>query len=300
MIFITIEVKAISLSNKNGSLFRNLCSNDGKIYEIKFKQINNSSNENTIEVPITMTAGETVDSNLFNKITTVIFTGTYIDENGKEKAIKKELNNEVKWKGTAEVELLGEVSKFLPYEIGEEKGVLVQARIKSGIKDNSLPIASTKLEVSLPELKVSEETNIKPERITVVANTTAGTNGKGSNEFGKSDEANYTYNDETGNIEINVVNKAEDGQISWKKASDEYIISYFYTGEEVYNSVKAQLELASKTIKTDEEKEAGQVNENALTGAVNVKATIEVYNSEETKIEKSGKINYSVEKKSTK
>ena len=35
MIFITIEVKAISLSNKNGSLFRNLCSNDGKIYEIK-------------------------------------------------------------------------------------------------------------------------------------------------------------------------------------------------------------------------------------------------------------------------
>ena len=175
-------------------------------------------------------------------------------------------------------------------------GVLVQARIKSGIKDNSLPIASTKLEVSLPELKVLEETNIKPERITVVANTTAGTNGKGSNEFGKSDEANYTYNDETGNIEINVVNKAEDGQISWKKASDEYIVSYFYTGEEVYNSVKAQLELASKTIKTDEEKEAGQVNENALTGAVNVKATIEVYNSEETKIEKSGKINYSVEK----
>lgn len=50
MIFITIEVKAISLSNKNGSLFRNLCSNDGKIYEIKF--INLQERESYFLLPL--------------------------------------------------------------------------------------------------------------------------------------------------------------------------------------------------------------------------------------------------------
>ena len=50
MIFITIEVKAISLSNINGSLFRNLCSNDGKIYEIKF--INLQERESYFLLPL--------------------------------------------------------------------------------------------------------------------------------------------------------------------------------------------------------------------------------------------------------
>ena len=172
--------------------------------QINLKQINNGD-EVIVEVPLTMVTGEKVDKDFFNQIATVKFTGTYIDENGKEKAIEKEMNNQLNWKGTAQAELRGEVSKYLPYEMGEEKGVIIQVKVKSGLKDNQLPVAKTKLEVSLPEMKLAEG-NILPERITVLANTTAGTNGKGSYEFS---EENYTYNSETNKIEIKVENKEE-------------------------------------------------------------------------------------------
>lgn len=143
--------------------------------KINFKQVNNGE-EVLIEVPFTMITGETVDRDVFSKITTVKFTGTYMDENGKEKAIEKEISNQVNWIGTAEVELAGEVSKYLPYKNENEKGVIVQARVRSGLKGNSLPVQKTKLEVSLPEIAMSEANTAKPQRITVIANTTASTN----------------------------------------------------------------------------------------------------------------------------
>lgn len=246
--------------------------------KINFKQINNGE-EVLIEVPFIMVTGETVDKDAFSKITTVKFTGTYMDENGKEKAIEKEISNQVNWNGTAEVELAGKVSKYLPYNNENEKGVIVQARVRSGLKDNSLPVQKTKLEVSLPEIAVSEANTAKPQRITVIANTTASTNGKGSYEF---NEANYKYNEETGKIEIEVENKEESGKIAWnKKAVDEYLINFIYTGEEVCNYIQEQLEKAK---------------ENAITGEIEVKAEITTYNMEQTKLTQSGKIAYSIEK----
>lgn len=265
--------------------------------EIKLKQINNSSNATIVEVPIVMKNEEVVDSDLFEKVSTVTFTGKYIDENGKEHNVEKEINNQAKWKRIAELDLSGEVEKFKLYEINGEKGLLLQSVVKTGIKDNSLPVANTKLEISIPEIKIvndnAEETNILPERVTVVANTTAGTNGEGSNEF---NESNYKYNEETGKIEIEVTNNEEDGKIAWKKnAADEYLVSYIYTGDEVYNYINEQLEKAKETVKTDEQKEAGEVNENAINGEIEVKASVEVYGLEEDRIEKTEKINYNIE-----
>ncbi len=262
--------------------------------EIKLKQINNSNNDVVIEVPIVILTGESVDSNLFNKTSTVKFTGTYIDQNGKENTISKEITNQLQWSGTAEIDLTGEVSKYIPYQIGEQKGVLVQAKIKSGLKQNTLPVQKTKLEVSIPEIKISEESSVNPERVTVLANTTKGTNGEGANQFG---QANYSYNEQTGKIEIEVNNNEKDGKIAWNKnAQDEYLVNYIYTGEEVYNYVQEQLQKAQETIKTQEQKAAGEVNENAITGQIEVQAHIEAYNNEATKLDKTQKINYNIEK----
>ncbi len=260
--------------------------------EIKLKQVNNG-NEKIIEVPITMENQDKIDKSIFAKTSKAKFTGIYIDENGNERKIEKEIQNEVKWKGTAEIELAGEVTKFVPYEKGEEKGVLLQTTIQAGIKDNNLPIENLKLEVSMPEIKVSDETIVKPERITVTANTTKGTNGKIGNSFSNE---NYTYNEETGKIEITVKNEVEEGKITWiKDTKDEYLVNYVFVGEEEYNYVKEKLEKAKQTIKTEEEKKAGQVNENAITGAIEVKANVKVYNLEETSLEKEGNINYEIE-----
>lgn len=269
----TIQFLNTNFEIDSNSLNNNKVQSSSK-NEIKLKQINNSNDSLIIEVPITILTDENVPSNLFNKIVNVKFTATYIDENGKENSIKKEINNEVKWVETAEVELVGEITKYLPYELEEEKGILVQAKIKSGLKDNSLPVAKTKLELTIPEIKLSEESSISPERVTVIANTTLGTNGKESNEFS---EENYSYNKEENKVEIEVINKEENGKISWNKnAVDEYIVTYVYTGEDIYNYMQ-------------------EASKNAIKGALEVKATLQAYNGEETEIEKTEKINYSIE-----
>lgn len=244
--------------------------------KINFKQINNGE-EVSVEVPLTMITAEKVDRDFLSKMATVRFTGTYMDENGKEKAIEKEINNQLNWIGKAEVELAGEVTKYLPYQVADEKGVMVQVKVRSGLKDNKLPVEKTKLEISLPEITITEGNAVKPERVTVIANTTVATNGKGSLEFS---EGNYKYNEETNKIEIQVENKEENGKIAWnKKVADEYLINFSYTGEEVYNHIQEQLEKA-----------------NAITGDIEVEAIVIPYNNENTELKQSGKISYNIEK----
>lgn len=243
--------------------------------KINFKQINNGE-EVIIEVPLNMLTEEKVDKDFFSKMVTVRFTGTYIDENGKEKAIEKEISNQLNWIGTAEVELAGEVSKYLPYQVADEKGVMIQVKVRSGLKNNQLPVEKTRLEISLPEITVAEGNVVKPERVTVIANTTVATNGKESLEF---NEENYKYNEETNKIEIQVENKEENGKIAWnKKAVDEYLVNFIYTGEEVYNYIQKQL---GKT--------------EAITGDIEVEVKITPWNNEKTELTKSGKISYSIE-----
>lgn len=268
--------------------------------EIKLKQINNSSNSTIIEVPVVMKNGEEIETDFFSKASKVTFTGTYIDENGKENSVEKEINNELIWQGEAELNLSGNLNKIKLYEMTEEKGVLLQAVVKTGIKDNTLPVAKTRLEVTMPELKMEneagEEVEVTPTRVTVVANSTKATNGNGSTEF---TEANYTYNAETNKIEINVENAEQDGKITWaKNVEDEYIITYVYAGEEIYNYISEQLEKAEETIKTEEQIKAGEVNESAITGELEVIANVEVYGAKEPEISKTEKINYSLEKQS--
>jgi len=242
--------------------------------KITLKQINNGE-EVIIEVPITMLAAEKVDVDFFSKVTTAKFTGTYLDENGKEKAIEKEISNQISWTGKAEVELAGEISKYLPYQVGDEKGVMIQAKVRSNLKDNSLPIATTKLIVSVPEIVTLDGKKVTPTRITAIANTTAGTNGKGNLEF---NENNYKYNEETNQVEIIVENKEENGKIAWnKKVTDEYLINFIYTAEGVYEDVQKQLE-------------------NAIKGEIEVVAEITPYNQEKTDFTQSGKITYNMEK----
>ncbi len=270
---------AVQFLNSNFEVDNNRLKHDkiqsGSKDKINFKQINNGE-EVIIEVPVTMLTAEKVDADFFSKVTTVRFTGTYMDENGKERTIEKEISNRLNWTGTAEVELAGEISKYLPYQVADEKGVMVQVKVRSGLKNNQLPVEKTKLEINLPEITITEGNVVRPERITVVANTTVATNGKGSIAFS---EENYSYNEETNKIEIQVENKEEDGKIAWnKKAVDEYLVNFIYTGEEVYNYIQEQLE-----------------KEEAITGDIEVEATIIPYDNEKAELTKSGKISYNIE-----
>ena len=202
---------------------------DNENNKIFLKQINNGSDV-TIEVPISVLNSKSVTLDNFSKETKTILKAIYIDSNGKEKDISKEVTNKLSWTAKAEVEVESELSKYIPYNVQEKYGIILQAKINSGIKNSILPIKSTNLTIESPEIN-----NIKPSKVTVISNTTAASNGKTDGiDF---NEENYAYDIESGKVNINVSNiVSKDNKISWaKNEKDEYLISFIYEGKDIYD-----------------------------------------------------------------
>lgn len=167
----------------------------------------------------------------------------------------------------------------------------MQAKINSGVKDHVLPIQTTNLEISVPQINGNN-----PDRVTVVAKSTKGTNGiDNGNTFTTN---NYQYNKETGKVTIKTQNQPDDqGKIAWEKANDEYFINYLFVGKEIYDATVQQLEKAKQTMLTEEQKEAGMKNENAITGDIQVIANLNLYNGKETIVTFHGSLPYTIEEK---
>jgi len=195
--------------------------------------LNQVNNGNTVElqIPIEFITSEQINLADLNKENIVKFTGIYVDEKGKENKIEKEITVGLAWTANGEAVLEQQISKFIPYNINGEKGLILQTIVKSNVVDNVLPTKQTNIEISAPNIN-----NIKPTEVKVLASTIKATNG---DETGKSfSEENYTYNEETNKLNIQVNNGADtNGNVSWKKeAVDEFVVTYVYS-EEALNSI---------------------------------------------------------------
>ena len=129
--------------------------------QISVKQIN-SEEQVILELPIKIKTANKVEVSL---------NAIYVDNNGIERNITKTISNQIIWKQQMELNLNYEVSKYIPYNQGEEYGVLLQTIITSSIKDHVLPISKTELEMYIPQIE-----NVKPEVVNVIANKTLNTN----------------------------------------------------------------------------------------------------------------------------
>ena len=245
-----VELKNTNFKIKEGITNEYIQSIDIENNQIYLNKINKGTNV-TIEIPIEILKNDNVSLDYFNKETIIKFTGTYIDGTGSEKSIEKEITNKLSWKGTAEAELKVEVNKYIPYSTNGNYGVILQTVVNSKVKDSSLPIKSTNIEVTVPMIN-----NVKPTSVNVIATRTAATNGKLDGiDFSNN---NYTYDVESGKVVINTSNLQD--SISWiKNADDEYLITYLFEGQEIYN-------YASKN----------QINSQVITNA-----NITVHNNEE-------------------
>lgn len=250
-----IEFQNTNFKLKDGIKNENIQSVDVNSNKIVLNKLNNGSNI-TIELPIEILKNDNVELDYFNKETSVKFTGKYVDGNGKEKNVQKEIINKISWQGNAESELIVNPEKFIPYATNGNYGTMVQVRVNSKIKDNSLPIKNTNIEISVPTIN-----NVKPTIVNVLATRMTATNGKADGlDFTNS---NYSYDIENGKVIINTSNLED--SISWTKNSDdEYLVTYLFEGEEIYNFAKA----------------------NGIDSTVSAKANITVYNNEERIISK--------------
>ncbi len=244
----TIEFQNNNFKIKEEISNENIQSINTETNIIVLNKINNGS-DITIELPIEILEGDYVSLDYFNKETTTKFTGTYVDGNGNEKSVEKEVINKLAWSGTAEVELTAEATKFVPYATGESYGVLVQTKINSSIADSALPIKTTNIEVNAPTID-----GTLPSYVKVISTKLEATNGE-TDGLNFTTE-NYSYDAEEGIVTISTANLAD--SISWKKnVTDEYYVTYIFDGLEIYE----------------------YANENEIEVAVTVNANIEVYNS---------------------
>ena len=226
----TVEFQNVNFKLKDGIKNDSIQSIDVQNNKVVLDRVNNGS-EIVVELPIELLNADNVSIDHFNKEFVTKFTGTYIDENGNEKEIEKEITNKLSWNGTAEAEISSEATKYIPYATNGIYGVMVQTKVNVGVKDNTLPIKNTNLEITAPEINL-----MKPTSVTVVATSMSATNGK--TEGLDFTNENYAYDAENGKVTINVDNLSD--SISWKKnVKDEYLLTYLYEGKEIYDYAKA-------------------------------------------------------------
>lgn len=251
----TVEFQNANFKLKDGIENENIQSIDSENNKIVLNKLNNGS-DITIELPIEILNKDNVSLDYFAKEGTSKLTGNYVDGEGEANAIEKEIVNKLSWRGTAEAELKVETTKYVPYKINDTYGVMLQTKVNSGVKNGTLPIKNSSIELSVPEIN-----GTKPSTVTATANKTEATNGKTDGlEFTNN---NYSYDMEAGKVTLNVSNLQD--SISWKKnAVDEYLVTYLFEGKEVYDYVMA----------------------NGVDTNVTAVSNINVYNNEETNITK--------------
>lgn len=213
-----LENATISFENPNFSISKafaqseNVKSVDYDNNQLTLNQIE-SGKEVEIEIPVNFVRNDNMDLTYFSRETKLNLTGTYYDENEKERNIKSDINIRLNWTATPKAILNEDVIKYGAYN----SNVYMQTLLTSTLEGNSLPVESTKLEVTAPKIA-----NKNPTEVRIFANTPA-TNGV---EFTKD---MWSYNKDTGILEINLENKENNNQVNWRQGEDKFYITYIYT-----------------------------------------------------------------------
>ena len=216
-----LENATISLDNPNFTISRSFTSDNVKSVDYDNNQITlnqiESGKEVELEIPVTFVRSDNMDLTYFSRETKLNLTGTYYDENEKERNIKSDITVRLNWEATPKALLNEDVIKYGAYDTK----VYMQTLLTSALDGNSLPVESSKIEVTVPKIA-----NKNPEEVRIFADTIA-TNGT---EFTKD---MWSYDKDTGIIEINLENKENNNLVNWRTGEDKFYITYIYDDETV-------------------------------------------------------------------
>ena len=223
---------------------------------IGLKQVN-SGTQLILEIPVIASKENQYDLSNFSKLNDITLTGIYVGDTGKETKIQKTIQTRNEWSGEIELALEQQLIRFIPYQVKEKTGTILQTLVRSGIKDNTLPIEETLIQVLVPQVNGKN-----PNRVNVAVNGTLATNGKTQEGFTKDQ---WSYDQTTGMLTITVKNEAQENQVSWvKTGKDEFVVTYLF----------------------DEKVDA-------ISTIQNVTATVKAYNTVETKVSVNGELSIS-------
>lgn len=191
--------------------------------KIMLKQIN-SNTQVTLGLAISTKLADKVKLEQLNKDSKVKLTGKYVNKEGKEIAIEKEITLNVGWTGEYETKLEQTLQKYFTYTVNGEKKSLIELSAKVGLQDkeNKLPIKETTLILTVPEFN-----GVKPEKVIAYPKNTIGTNGIAEEQIEFNSE-NIVYDTEKGTLTIKTPNNENNNEVWAGKGIDEYIITYIY------------------------------------------------------------------------
>ena len=201
--------------------------------KISLRQINKDENIK-LKVFISPNLDEKINLNRLNEITKITLNAVYVDGKGNETTIEKDVDLSIGWTGEYEIDASQKLIKYIPLDLNGTKRVLVQIELDTRLNNEEnkilLPIESTNIDIDVPKFK-----GVLPEKVYVTANSTKATNGLDAEEV-KFDKDNWSYDKNTGKLNINVKNKEKDNQVTIGKESDKYLITYTYP-ESAYQSI---------------------------------------------------------------
>ena len=176
---------------------------------ISLKQIDYGTDV-TLNIPIEYKNEEYVNDSKVYGESKVVFTGIYVDKEGEETELSKEIPLSISWKDEREVKLSEEITKYIAFEMGKSKGVILQATVNvdTTSERNTLPILNSKVDIGVPTIDGKDPASVK-----VVAASTEGTNGK-SNEKVEFGEENWSYSSDEKTLTISVKNNKEMVKVS--------------------------------------------------------------------------------------
>ncbi len=180
---------------------------------IYLNQIDFSDEKNNISLPIMYENEDYVSEEKLSKDARIKFSGIYVDEDGEEVEVSREITLNISWKDEREVRIESDITKYIDFE----DRVILQTSVKidNSTDKNTLPIKKSKVEIKAPVL--DEKT---PTKVTVVANSTEGTNGKKAGDVIFNEE-NWYYNQESGLLTITVENEKQLVEIN--KNAEQYL-----------------------------------------------------------------------------
>lgn len=198
--------------------------------QLVLRQINSGDK---IEIKAKIAPNNISNVENLRKDSKLILKGLYIDGQGKETPIEKEIKINIGWQGKYEAEIKQSLTKYIPIIKEDGNKVLISEQIETGLKSQKymLPINETNLEVEVPIINGE-----RPTSVTVNAISTQATNGQTSEDVGFNED-NWKYTESDSKIQINVKNEnKKQGQ-----NSDIYLINYIYS-ENVYNQLKNKMQ----------------------------------------------------------
>lgn len=226
--------------------------------EVKLKdnqiklQVLNQNETQTITIPIEFKREDTLKASDISKVNKVTFTGAFVDNEGNEHKIEKQLELKLSWKETISTKIDYTILKNIDYEKDGENGKILQLNVKtSGAdKNNNLPIKNSKIKIDIPEIPGMEFDDAKVE-----ANKNSYTQGREDYEI---DASNISSSINEKVLEINVLNKEQDGKIYNSFGEDSFTVTFLYKG------VKEGEDVVTNNINVEIENYAGNKEEQSI------------------------------------